>query len=158
VSARTAYATALMSVYVLAAAAACSRPHDYDRVAIVAVQVAGQQVFFKQAVWGRNGLAVSISADSSSGPIPKPEDYAWCCAEPPIVLFKAEASALHLWQSADGEWKPPTRTFPVPVVFHTVPVLELSRLSATPSAFGLKKIGFHDWALVEPPASPVPLP
>jgi hypothetical protein len=157
VTARKPFGKAAIVAWALASAVSCSGPR-YEQVAIVSVPVAGRQVYFKQAVWGRNGLAVSMSADPSSDPIPSSRDYAWCCAEPPLVLFKVEGSSVHVWQTGEGEWKAPTtHPFPVAVVFHTVPVMEFNKLAAAPSEFGLKLIAFHDWPLTEPPATPVPL-
>ena len=88
--------------------------------------------------------------------MPTAQDYVWTAHEAPIVLFRSEADALHVWGNGTELWRPPTSgSFAVTVVFHEVDVLSQARLIETAGAHGLHVVGgAGGWPLAKPPVQP----
>jgi hypothetical protein len=139
---------------VFLASTGCALWRSDERAAVLRVSAGKQSVYFKRRVWGRNGSAVVISANSDWRGIPKSGDFAWTAEEPPTLLYQEANGTLNIWGNGTDTWSRP-EAFPVPVVFHEVDRLTALKMARDPRAYGLKVLDQGDWPLREPPVEPV---
>jgi hypothetical protein len=146
----------LMASVVCVATVACVLWQSDERAAVLRVSAGDKAVYFKRRVWGRNGSAVVISANSDWRGIPKAGDYSWTAEGPPVLLYQERDGTLHIWGYGTDTWTRPA-AFPVPVVFHEVDVETASKMAREPQAHGLRVLGHLDWPLSKPPIEPIDL-
>jgi hypothetical protein len=152
----------LCVIAALLASSGCA-PLFPDFAAVVVINVESLPIFFKSYKWGRNGYSSVLSLDRSSTRLPMPGqwecclgDYRWPAHMPPLLVFKVEGGALHLWDYSS--WEPPREgRLGQLVKFHEVDILTHIRMREDPESFGVSVLNDMDILYAEPPVEPIPV-
>ena len=131
---------------VMTAFAAVCEP-DPGVTAVAAIPVEPLTIYFKSHAWGLNGYSAVLSLNKDPTRMPKPDaweccpdDYRWPADSPPILVFRAHAGTLHIWDDGDRWHAPTTGSLATFVKFQRVDILTLSRMQDDPEAYGVQVI------------------
>ena len=136
---------AIAVALLLAGACGFEKP---SAVAVVPIEAGGRTLYVKRQTWGFNGDETVISFSPDWRDMPRPGDRRWRELGPPIVVYRAEADGLHVWDDSPSSWEAvPGAAAAVPLVLHEVSILERIELEKHAEANGVRVIGPHDWPL-----------